>query len=74
MNNESKGAAKPKTGDNATVLNRASGYSQTGKAVDSKTRSPHSATGMNNDWKDSMGWGCGGNVVGYGHGNKGMGY
>jgi hypothetical protein len=73
MNNEGCGAIKPKTGDNAMVLNRGSGLRQTFRAFDSRTRSGHSATSMNNHWKH-IGTGLGGNVVGYGSGNKGGSY
>jgi hypothetical protein len=66
MNNEGLGAIKPKTGDNACVLNRASGYKKTMAAMDSKTRSGHSATEMNNKWTSVPGSGFGGNVKGYG--------
>lgn len=65
MNNDGPGAIKPKTGDNATVINRGAGFSQTMSAMASKTRSRHSATSMNNKWTGVPGSGCGGNVVGY---------
>lgn len=70
MNNDAAGGIKPKSGDNACVLNRGSGFSKTGKAMGSKTRSGHPATSMNNKWKDA-GWGTGGNVNGYSKGNGG---
>lgn len=63
-NNESLGAAKP-TSVNSCALNRGEGLRKTNKAMDSKTRSGHPATGMNNLWKD-VGQGLGGNVKGYG--------
>lgn len=65
-NNEGCGAAKPKEGDNAVVLNRAAGFSQAMGALGNKTKSPYSATSMNNDWIDLPGSGTGGNVKGYG--------
>lgn len=68
MNNSAVGAIKPKEGDNACVLNRASGFSKTGAAMGSKTRSHYKGTSMNNKWQDA-GWGTGGNVNGYRSGN-----
>lgn len=65
-NNATPGAIKAKEGDNAMVLNRASGFRKTMSAMDSKTRSGHSATDMNNKWTAVPGSGTGGNVKGYG--------
>ena len=65
-NNEGLGAAKPKTGDNACVLNRASGFKKTMSAMDSGTCSQHKGTDMNNQWTKTPGSGTGGNVKGYG--------
>jgi hypothetical protein len=67
MNNEGLGAIKPHTGDNALVLNRASGFKQTMSSLESKTRSAYSATSINNHWTSLPGSGTGGNVKGYGH-------
>lgn len=66
MNNEGVGGIKPKQGDNACVLNRASGYSKTMSACASSTGSGHRATDMNNKWTKVPGSGLGGNVKGYG--------
>lgn len=66
-NNEGVGAASPKVGDNAVVLNRAAGFKKTMSAMDSKTKSGHPATEMNNPWTSVPGSGTGGNVKGYGN-------
>jgi hypothetical protein len=66
MNNEGYGAIKPKTGDNACVLNRAAGYKKTMSACESSTGSRHKGTDMNNKWTKVPGSGLGGNVKGYG--------
>jgi hypothetical protein len=71
MNNGSYGAIKPKEGDNACVLNRASGYKKTMSSMESKTRSAYHATDMNNKWTSVPGSGFGGNVKGYGGGGHG---
>ena len=65
MNNGSAGGAKPKEGDNAVVINRASGYRQAMTAMDNKTRSGHRATGKNYQWTGA-GSGTGGNMRGWG--------
>jgi len=65
-NNATPGAIKAKEGDNACVLNRASGYSKTMSACESSVKSGHSATDMNNKWTKTPGSGLGGNVNGYG--------
>ena len=66
-NNAGTGPIQPKDGQNACVLNRASGYSKTMSACDSKTRSPHKGGDMNNKWTKVPGGGTlGGNVKGYG--------
>jgi hypothetical protein len=65
MNNDGAGATQAKSGDNACVLNRASGYSKTEAAMANKTRSGHKATETNNHWKGA-GSGTGGNVKGWG--------
>lgn len=64
-NNSNLGAATPTT-VNAKALNRAAGFSSTMGACDSKTRSRHSATDVNNKWTKVPGSGTGGNVKGYG--------
>lgn len=65
MNNEGIGAAKPKVGDNAVVLNRGAQFNQAMSALASKTKSQHPATSMNNQWIGLPGSGTGGNVCGY---------
>ena len=65
-NNAGPGPIQPKEGQNASVLNRATGYSNTMKACESKTRSRHKGTEMNNKWINVPGSGTGGNVKGYG--------
>ena len=65
-NNESVGAIKAKEGDNACVLNRASGFKKTMSAMDSSTGSQHKGGDMNNKWTKTPGSGTGGNVKGYG--------
>ena len=65
-NNEAAGAIKPKEGDNACVLNRASGFKKTEAAMGSSTGSQHKGTDMNNKWTKTPGSGTGGNVKGYG--------
>ena len=64
-NNQSMGAATPTT-LNACALNRASGYKKTMASCESKTRSSHKGTDMNNKWTSVPGSGTGGNVKGYG--------
>jgi len=65
-NNEGPGPIQPKEGDNAVVLNRASGFSQAMSALANGTCSRHKGTDMNNDWIKLPGSGTGGNVKGYG--------
>jgi hypothetical protein len=63
MNNDSAGAAQAKTGENAKAIVRSSGMSATCSAMESKTRSGHPATEVNNKWQDTpCGWGEGNNV------------
>lgn len=63
MNNDSAGAAQAKTGDNVKAIVRSSGMAATCSAMESKTRSGHPATEVNNKWQDTTcGWGEGNNV------------
>jgi len=73
MNNDGAGATQKKAGDNACVLNRASGFSKTEAAMANKTRSGHKATDVNNHWKGA-GSGTGGNVKGYSNSGGHSGY
>lgn len=62
-NSEGAGAAQAKTGDNKKAIDRSTGLSATCGAMESKTRSGHPATEVNNLWKDTQcGWGEGNNV------------
>ena len=71
MNNDSVGAIQAKTGVNACVLNRASGFRKTVDAMASKTRSPHAAKGGPQEYHAvRAGFGDNENVVGYSGGNK----
>lgn len=64
-NNSGVGPIQPKSGINHEAINREAGMRATMSAMDSKTRSPHKGTGMNDQWKDVPGEGTGGNVKGY---------
>jgi hypothetical protein len=62
-NNETPGPIQAKTGDNAKAIVRSTGLAATCSAMDSKTRSGHPATEVNNLWQDTpCGWGDGNNV------------
>lgn len=62
-NNEGAGASQAKTGDNAKAIVRSTGRAATCGAMESKTRSGHPATSVNNKWQDTpCGWGDGNNV------------
>lgn len=51
-NCEGAGGAQAKTGEQRTPLDRGKGMAETCGAMESKTRSGHPATSMNNLWKD----------------------
>ena len=65
-NNASPGPIQPRTGINHEATDRSAGYSATMGGMDSKTRSPHQGTSMNNLYKSVPGDGLGGSVRGYG--------
>jgi len=52
-NVDAAGAAQAKTGENREALDRAAGMSATKTACESKTRSGHPATAVNNKWQDT---------------------